>query len=191
MRGLPEEGHCPECGEAFGSDAIVLFGWDRAQGQSDVRDWTRRNASTGSMALVLGVVLVLLLLAPRDWLPTAVIVMAVLALLAVIWWQQRGLTKAHGAPAQLRLTPKGSGRRLGVGPVTIRRWPRRTVWAITSCRDDLHRLTVRRPLRWQWLAHSCVLVPVDFEFRATEAEVAALREHIERCVMSSSSSSAS
>lgn len=183
LRGLPEEGHCPECGQAFGPYEIVLFGWDRAQGQSDVRHWTWRKWPKGLSvwnALTLGWIVVVCLLPPTGWFEVLPMVVVVGAVLGVIWWQQSRLTKAHGAPAQLRLTTKGSGRRLGVGPVAIRRWPRRTAWAITACRDDLHRLTVRRPLRWQWLAQSCLLAPVDFQFRATDEEVRLLRLRIDR-----------
>ena len=29
LEGLPEEGHCPECGRRYDSSLIVLYGWGR------------------------------------------------------------------------------------------------------------------------------------------------------------------
>jgi hypothetical protein len=174
LTGLPDRGICPECGHPFGPDEIVIFGWDAMQGEEAIRSPRRELAKSWSggwsdWLFLAGNVIWIILMRP-GWVGATAIIGSTAALFFVIWWQQHRLTKAYGAPSQLRLNARGCGRRRGVGDVSIRRWSRRVIWSLKADEPGLYQLTIRRRARPWWITPPWFWAAIIFIFRCSEAE---------------------
>lgn len=178
LAGLPERGICPECGFAYDTEMIVLYGW--AQGMRATNVNRRRGRfSWGLFWLVRGV-FVLYLLVPvvfRRNLISAALPVVIVLLVATSLYRRRRLLADAPAPVQLRLMPEGFGQRGGIGKVKLSRWKRRSrVWILPLWRRNRYRIRSWRPLRLVlWRRRH-----VDFEFECGPETARQIGERIEQ-----------
>ena len=130
--GLGEEGRCPECGEEFPAEGVVLIG-------NDV-EWRRIGMGVGLFLMVwhFGAMLIAV---PLGFLLFLVLLVA--AFVAMVWsivrevWEHR-----KGSPVvQAQLTPDGFGQRRGFGPIVLHRWGEVEI-DLTEVRPGKYRLKI-------------------------------------------------
>jgi len=179
LDGLPPAGQCPECGGAYRSDQVVLFGW--AGGTMAHAANSRRGRMTAfGFVKALAITGAVILVQPRArgvffgvW-----VVVAMLAGWSA--YHFRRLRAAGTPPVQLRLGPRGVVQRDGAGPPdSVEPWEGQWRVRLTSPKPASHRLVMER-VPTEWLA-----VPgraVDFEFDAGPTAVTALRHLVESYV---------
>jgi hypothetical protein len=173
LRGLPEEGRCPECGAGYGPDVLVLWGehgrWAAsAYGPSYRWRWERRRWLKVGQQVVwlwaMGMVVVFVV-SDKRW-PMRAFGAGLLALLAATEWQL--LRSWHGW--QVRLTAAGYGRRAGDGNVGLRPCGKDLEIDLRRVASDFNVLTIRHLL----------VVHVTLMMQYPDDAVAQLRERIER-----------
>lgn len=131
LTGLPEQGVCPECGFAYNSDMIVLYG--RASGRFSSAA-ANRQASVQALVALLPIVLLVVLIVARRIVGTAwpgsrmvpwpmFVVYGSLVVGALYRrWRARQDELKPNARWQLRLSPQGFAQRDYIGPVQMRPW---------------------------------------------------------------------
>ncbi|CAA9385554.1 MAG: hypothetical protein AVDCRST_MAG64-915 [uncultured Phycisphaerae bacterium] len=108
LAGLPEDGVCPECGEAYAADDVVLEGWACGDSASIFTGTTRRVAFVvilNSFYLLNPLMNGLL----RGWWVLFVIIAAINAALLVfaLWWRR---ARPRAGPVEAQFTLRGFRR---------------------------------------------------------------------------------
>jgi len=120
--GLPSIGKCPECGEPYSPDELVLFGWGVAK---SAQLWNARRGRAFLVVLSVfgwwtfqGVMEIV-----THQYRAAFFILGISAIWATSGLlQRRRLLADSDAPIQLRLSSHGHGSRNGYGKVKLKRW---------------------------------------------------------------------
>jgi hypothetical protein len=156
LEGLSDSGRCPECGNPFGGDVIVLWNTDD----------DRSRSKTMLIIHSIGVACTAFtLLTSSSWLARVAIVISLCLYTFAMWklWPARN-------GSQLRISPEGVGNRAGFGNVTLLGW------------DLIDHLLLRRSEGGRY-AFSVKLVRgrrFGIRFRCSRAEAMILAERIQR-----------
>jgi hypothetical protein len=180
LKGLPEEGRCPECGFAYDRELIVVYGFaandpagHRLRDQSFPRKrlWTALAIAT-IPALIIG------------FSGMASLGGLVPYLIAVVFgiiysaFRAKRLTKQGiAAPVQLRLTPDGYAQREGVGLVKLTPWPQTlgSKWQLRCLPGHLNRSSFRLA---RYLGPLVLKYGFNVEIDGSRNEVMALHQKV-------------
>jgi hypothetical protein len=178
LRGLPEEGRCPECGAKFGNrEAVYLFGWDGTD-----RAATRSSDARWALAVVfwlLGLYVLavsVFLFNERLWPPA--IMHVILGVGSLYYATSRVLADNTKPKLMAALTEVGFGQRRGFGDVILHRW------------GDATEVSLQRQVEGRyWLDIIGVSTAglldsnrhISIVFIASDAKIGKLREWIETC----------
>lgn len=143
LTALPSAGRCPECGQVYLEDELVLFGW---AGGNDA------NIATAHISRMLWVLVPIMLAflvigvlsIRRDPIWTLLWSLIGVFVLTRMAWIRYSNAAISPAPVQLRISPHGIGRREGVGPVGLLPWGDTPFCKVTSPTKKLRRLLIAR-----------------------------------------------
>ncbi|HEY2587936.1 MAG TPA: hypothetical protein VGI81_19490 [Tepidisphaeraceae bacterium] len=178
--GLPGSGICPECGEPYREDEIVLRGW---------ADGVHQTAATappkqlwwsllGSFAWV--VVNLVTDLVAGHW-RIATFWFALLACgTAWLLYRRHRLLDDFGGACHLRLSPAGIGQRVGFGPVKLIPWLPGLTVELKPTDSGMYRLTASRPGPGSGYRSGKMLWPIDFEFECSHEQAAMLQDKLDQ-----------
>jgi hypothetical protein len=181
LHGLPPEGRCPECGQPFARDEIILFGWGAGASANE------RNArgAQGAVLLIGGAAWVgfgIFAIGRSGLQPDVLIVLAVVGgLFAVSLLRRHSAIQACGAPAQLRLSPRGYGLREGPGNVALQPWSEEVRATLGAVAPGRYRLLIKRTrylANFRFMPWS--IEETGFEFDAAAAAAEQVRAALER-----------
>jgi hypothetical protein len=158
LRGLPDAGRCPECGEHYGPDIFII--WGRHGGNVRSRTWPLVGMVLSVLYMVSIGIYVLatypggtFMVGPLVWGAFGFFISSV------------GFIEWHA-----RISAKGYGMRRGAGPVTLRPWKGDEEIDLTRRFRDSWVLTVRDNLN----------VPLRMAIYCNEAEVEDIRQEVAR-----------
>jgi hypothetical protein len=175
LRGLRVD-RCPECGETFGDDQIVIFGWPRFLLDKP------RPLHLGCLVTAILYFGVMAAVAALQRLWGDFVAQGSLFLLLAAWyptlWILRVviLRKTLRPWSQVRLTPEGFGGRRGFGQVKLWDWTPGMEVTLIAIQKRIYCLRLIRvseigTMNWTTLT--------EIVFRASPARVAELRAYIE------------
>ena len=186
LKGLGPSGRCPECGEPFEINQIVLFGW--GVGHSATPANSRRN----QFALYAAAFFIFLLIQFagdfRADIPTRAIVCGIIVIgFTISWFRRRSAMLAAGAPLQVRLASWGYGDRQGVGAVRFEPWSSDLVFTVTMVAEGRHQLSLREEFFTENFRDSPVcLDKIGFEFEGSDAAADEIRIRVNEWIRGSS-----
>ena len=177
LTGLPTCGICPECGDGYRDDQIVLLGWATGPHVSTAtaspkRVWRVALVSSGWM-LINGTMNLL-----DHQIGLACFWFASLAVMqGWLLYRRQSLIDSHGGTCHLRLSSVGFAQREGFGPVNLIPWLADLVIAFRSERPGIHSLSMSRPGPGAAYGRGKMQWPISFEFECTpeQAEYLTLR----------------
>jgi len=168
LKGLPAEGHCPECGLTYGAEQIVFYAWGQQPSTRKSPAWfIALLAFDGLFVLYpwfavlsfpLGIFPRVIQSMPWYFWPLVVggygywIAMP----LAAVRRRYRNL-KTMPAPIQVRLSRRGFVIREGIGKARLFEWKNNALIKLERTRQKKQRLTIRNGGKW---ALSVVLEPL-------------------------------
>ncbi|CAN5630355.1 hypothetical protein BH09PLA1_BH09PLA1_33700 [soil metagenome] len=167
LRGLPQSGVCPECGQAYSIDDVVLFGWGVAD-HGNPQNVRRGRALFGIVGMLASWLPTLFLLV---WFKKSFLVIPIFCFGLFVTWivvrRQRQIEQ-FGAPARIHLSASGYCQ---IDNVPMRRshrrphgWTSKTDIDIVRQHANCYRITIyNRPFRWWWIMHSAVAIEVDMD----------------------------
>lgn len=140
LQGLGDAGRCPECGEPFGPDRLVLWGITTDKRFKGARNpIIRRLLFAWTMLWVLAAIAFVAWSPTRDWF--MLLFLPVIAVLSV-WnlWQA-------GKPHQIHLRADGFAFRVGFGKVRYRAWTKDDEVDLRRVSEGRYAFVIRRLLR--------------------------------------------
>ena len=143
LQGLAAEGICPECGQPYRPDQIVLSGWGAGQMETltTARPGRRTWIASSSAFLIMTIVLFQLRGAHRLstllWLATMALV------LGQQFYRRRKLQSEFDMPANVMLSRGGFVQQEGFGKVRLKSWTYSTTVELIARAGGCHRLTIR------------------------------------------------
>jgi len=166
LKGLPPVGRCPECGQHYGPEVLVLWG---VEGVGFKADRIARNLQLGWAAIVFAGFLVV------SWRNSSVLRMQLFQTLApalvwvvmVVWMLWVGKRRR-----QLRLSAAGFAARLGPGEARLKRWRGDEEIDLRKVGDGAYFLTIRQNLS----------IPVQMNVACPDDAVEILRQRIETLI---------
>lgn len=178
--GLPCEGICPECGERYEADELVIPGWAAGSQQSATtappgRVWWTALMTTGWLS----VQAILNLLQHHSKLAAGYGAID-LAILARVFYRRRMLINDFGCTSHLRLSPRGLGQREGFGPVRLVPWIRDLRITFTPEGKGMYLLAASRPGPGRAYRKGKMQWSIAFQFECSKEEAAALSQILQR-----------
>lgn len=174
LAGLPPQGICPECGQSYEVDEMVILGWFDGPHQSiataPVRDIWRIVLFWTAVLWVQAVdnLMRRRTLAALGWGAAGA---------AIVGWslyRRYTLMQDKGCPAQLRLSSRGMAQRAGFGPVAYVPWAPDLAIRFVPLRNNRHSFSASREgpkNRRYW--------PIAFEFECSVEQANRLRQIIQ------------
>lgn len=169
LRGLDHSGNCPECGGAYDSETIVVFGWAQHGSLATMPPVKARWI----FAIGLIAVATLIISAWREewWMGASLFVSVGVVTAMQLWWRFEKSKDLPG-PLQAKLSREGFGYRTGSGSIRLTPWSAADTIFVDSRSRNMRRIQVVR----DWLGHM-VLLDVVFESNTPPGMIAG---HIER-----------
>jgi hypothetical protein len=175
LTGLLQTGICPECGQRYLEDEIVIAGW--AAGPHETLS-TASPRQLWRVALVsLGYVWIQAIINLTEHRLNWALCWAGggAAVLAWALWRRGALLHDFGHTAHLRISPYGIGQREGFGPVKPMPWAARLQATLIPQRNGIHLLAVSRVGADKQSKRRANKWPIGFEFECSEKQAAYLR----------------
>jgi hypothetical protein len=177
LTGLPTCGICPECGEGYREDQIVLVGWATGPQASTAtaspkRVWRVALVSSGWL-LINGTIS----LFEHHIVPASASFGAMAVMQGWLLYRRQALIDSHGGTCHLRLSPVGFAQREGFGPVNLIPWLADLTIALRSERPGIYSLSMSRPGPGAAYRRGKRQWPISFELECTpeQAEYLTLR----------------
>ena len=167
LLGLPPAGHCPECGQPYTDDVIVIPGW--AWGKRETIANATPNRLLFLAVIALAVFIFLLLRAsPRGYFLLAILTVAA----SVMAYRRWRLLNDFGVTCHARLSPHGFAQRDGFGPVEFVPWLNLGDYELIPAGPRRRRLRLA--------SHMPEADVVSIEFACTDAQATWLSDAIVR-----------
>lgn len=180
LTGLPREGICPECGETYQSDELVICGW--AAGPN-VEVTTAAPKGLWRIALFsiawIWVQALSELFQHRTRL-ALLLAAGGAALLCKSFYRRRALINEAGYTCHLRITPKGLAQREGFGPVKLVPWLPGLRITLAPEGQGMYLLAVSRVGPSSAYRKGKTQWPIAFQFECSPEKAAALGQILRR-----------
>ena len=180
LTGLPTCGICPECGEDYREDQIVLVGWATGLQVSTAtaspkRVWRVALVSSGWL-LINGTINLFEhnIGAACGWFGAMAVMQGWLL------YRRQSLIDSHGGTCHVRLTPVGFAQREGFGPVNLIPWLADVTIALRPERAGIFSLSMSRPGPGAAYRRGKTQWPISFEFDCTPEQAEHLARRIDR-----------
>jgi hypothetical protein len=178
LTGLPPCGICPECGQGYRDDEIVLLGWATGPHVSTAtappkRVW--RVALASSACLLLNGTLCLF---QHQIIPACLWFVGAVGMQGWLLYRRYSLLDSHGGTCHLRLTGVGFAQREGFGPVKLIPWLSDLTVTFRPERAGIYSLGMSRPGPGAAHGRGKMQWPISFEFECTPEQAEYLRFRI-------------
>lgn len=180
LLGLPTEGNCPECGERYETDELVIPGWAAGSQQGTTtappgRVWRIALLSTGWLSSQ-----VILNLIEHRVASAGVYAIADAAILTRLFYRRRMLIRDFGCTSHLRISPRGLAQREGFGPVKLIPWMRDLQITLAPADKDMYVLAASRPGPGSAYRTGKMQWPIAFQFECSSKQALVLCHMLER-----------
>lgn len=180
LLGLPSDGICPECGEQYASDEIVIPGWAAGPHQGATtappgKAWRVALATTGWLSIEA----ISNFLQHRSELAAAYAVVDA-AVLTRVFYRRKMLINNFGCTSHLRISPRGLGQREGFGPVKFVPWMRDLQITVAPESKGMYLLAASRPGPGRAYRKGKMQWPIAFQFECSADKAAALSQALQR-----------
>jgi hypothetical protein len=176
LTGLSPEGNCPECGENYVADEMIIPGW-AAGPHEGVTNAPPKNVwrVTILSSCCLWIQVINLLAHHRlDW--ALALAGSDAAFLAWLFYRRRMLLSQFGCTAHLRLSPRGFAQREGFGTVKLLPWTRDLRIELSPKHGRNYLLTGSRA--GHFFLHKRTQYPISFQFECSSEQANRLKEQI-------------
>lgn len=178
--GLPRSGICPECGQQYEADELVIPGWAagphvRLTTAPPRRVWRIALCSTGCFWMWA----VNELLAHHAGLALGFVAVGAVTL---GWglYRRRKLINDFGCTSHLRISPRGLAQREGFGPAKLVPWLRGLQITLAPEGKGMYMLAVSRSGPGSVYRKAKTQWPIAFQFECTREKAVALSQILQR-----------
>ncbi len=172
LEGLPAEGRCPECGESYHPDRIVIAGWG-SEGKETGLNGPPERAGKLFFYFIAGSLLIAATEFVRGRAWDGIFYLFWFAVIAAVGMYNRWrLISDYVVGAHARIFPEGFAQRDGFGPCKLHPWSTAGRVTLEPAANGRYSLRITSSTVWT--------LPVSIEFECDEAKAARLREAIDR-----------